>query len=181
MEGYKKYLAGGMFGLFLSFSFVARQDLLRGVYMLSINSLIIFVWTVLTAHGRGKHRIALKVQTYLIFGTLSLFSVPLFLIGIVYNRWDLVGGLLMIFVAFSLFILMLITFERIAVQRGKELKYSPEDMKVFWAFQWLANLSLALKSNVPLETFLLVLPAIFGSYALFKGLVGVKCSEVLIY
>ncbi|AMM53100.1 hypothetical protein QDY65_06270 [Pyrococcus kukulkanii] len=176
MEKYKKYLVGGMFGLFLSFSFVARQGLLRGVYVLSINSLIIFVWTVLTAHGRGKHRIALKIQTYLIFGTLSVFFATLFLMGIVYNRWDLVGGLLMIFVAFSLFILMLIIFERIAVQKGKELKYSPRDMKVFWAFQWLANLSLVLKSNTPLETFLLILPAILGGYLLFKGLVTIKLS-----
>ncbi|AFK22475.1 hypothetical protein [Pyrococcus sp. ST04] len=177
MENYKKYLAGGILGILLSFALATYLEPLKGLYVLSTNSLILFVWMVLTAHGRGKHQEALRVQAFLVFGFLSSFLVTLLLIGTVYNQWGSVVDLLTIFAAFSLFILILIIFEGIAIHKGKELIYPSESMNVFWSFQWLSNLSLVLKSDAPLKTFLLVLPAIIGGYLIFKGLVRAKLSN----
>ncbi|WP_297067490.1 hypothetical protein, partial [Thermococcus sp.] len=69
---------------------------------------------------------------------------------------------------------IVLIFKRKLSTKGKELLYSAETMRELWGFQWLANISIALKSPEPVYVFTCLLPAIIGGYLIYRAVTAVE-------
>lgn len=147
----------------------------RGIYVLSANLAVLLPWLSLIFLGSsGK---AKEFQGKLIFLFLGMFIALLLILGLVFGRWKLVLGLIEVFVAFMIFPTIVLIFKRKLSTKGKELLYSAETAKELWGFQWLANISMALKSPEPMYVFICLLPAIIGGYLTYRAFTAVDKGE----
>jgi len=145
----------------------------RGLYVLALNSTVLFPWLVLTLSGYGK--LPKRTANLLLGATSVLPLLSALFLGVLYRDWNLTVGFIFLFITLVMFALIL-TYLKITIERtGKKVKYDPRDMKVFWLIQWALNYYVIVQ--VGKDIVLLLIPVLLGGYLVFSGTAELKISK----
>ncbi|NJE61896.1 hypothetical protein [Thermococcus sp. 21S7] len=175
MDGRLKISIGFLLFLITFLLVSITYSSVRGLYVLALNSTVLFPWLVLTLNGYGK--LPKRAAGLLIGVTLVLPLLSALFLGIIYENWNLAMGFIFLFITLVMFALILI-YLKITIERsGKRVKYDSRDMKVFWLIQWALNYYVIVqvgKNIVPL-----LIPVLLGGYLVFSGTAELKISNHL--
>ncbi len=172
MDRHVKLLICGIFLIFISTILTSYFGVLRGIYVLLANLTVLLPWlslVFLESSGKAK-----EFQSKVIFLFLGMF-IALLLIGTSFWKVEThFGHIVEVFVVFMMFPIAVLIFKRRLSKRGKKLLYSAETTREPWGFQWLANISIALKSPESTWVFICLLPAIIGGCLTYRAVTAVE-------
>ncbi len=172
MDRHIKLLICGILSIFISTVLTSYFGVLRGIYVLLANLAVLLPWLILIALGSsGK---AKEFQSRIIFLLLGMFIALLLMLGLIFGRWEPILGIVEVYLAFMMFPIAVLIFKRKLSTKGKELMYPAETTRELWGFQWLANISIALKSPEPVHVFTCLLPAIIGGYLTYEAFTAIE-------
>jgi len=172
MERALREVLYGIILLFISSALVSYFGVLRGVYVLSANLAVLLPWLclmVLGSSGRAK-----EFQSRAVSLLSAMFFVSLLILGPGFERWDVVLDIVEVFAACMMFPVVVLIVKWRLSKRGKEIRYPAKTTKELWGFQWVANISIALKAPNPVRIFIFLLPAIMGGYMIYRAFTSVE-------
>lgn len=172
MKEYKNKTLQGVALLFISSVFVSSFGVSRGVYVLSVNLVVLLPWLCLIAIGSSGR--AKELQSRVIYLLSVMFFADLLILGLSFRKWRIVLDLIDVFGLFMMFPIIVLIFKWKLLKREKRLQYSADVTRELWGFQWLANISIALKSPEPAWIFIFLFPALLGGYMIYKAFESVE-------
>lgn len=169
--------------VFVGFSLFVLSSLLiaqirgveGGVYVFATNIMLIPIWGMMVLwSGYGEK--AADAGIVIVTTSFVLFLVALGVLVGVYHDFERAIAVIVVFIMFSIPLFLLNLAKRKAGTRGKNLTYPPTDVRYFWFYQWLIVITMSIKAEDSLMTFLRLLPALIGGYLIIDGLVKLELN-----